>query len=74
MRQEGVKVEVEITGRGVGKALSHASQAGIKYAVIVGERELESGAATVKDLEAGSQSSVGFEKLPDYFKSKLNSM
>ncbi|MBD3261441.1 MAG: histidine--tRNA ligase [Candidatus Altiarchaeales archaeon] len=60
-------VEQEISGRGVGKTLSHASDAGVKYAVILGQTEFDNRSVTVKDLGRGVQETVSLDGLVDWF-------
>jgi len=48
-------VDVEVSGKSLSKALATADSKGYDAAVIVGERELESDAITVKNLKTGEQ-------------------
>ncbi len=59
LRAKGEKVVVELMGRKLASALEAADKLGCKYAVIVGQREVESGILTVRDLEAWKE-----EKIP----------
>ncbi len=63
MRNAGCIVEMELTGKGMGKALKKASSIGSKYAVLVGEDEVESGEYTIKDLSSGEQRKMPLEEL-----------
>ena len=45
------------------KQMEYANRRGIPYVVIVGSQELESGAATVKDMRSGEQRQVAFAEL-----------
>ena len=45
-------------GRGLKGAMKGADRAGAKYALVLGDRELESGEVAVKDLAAHTQETV----------------
>lgn len=64
-------IVLELIGKGVGKTLSFAADSGARYAVIIGEKELEAGEATVKDLAEEKQVSVGFGALAEYLGERL---
>jgi histidyl-tRNA synthetase len=55
LRQEGVNVAVDITGREVGKQLKTADKKGITFALIIGEEELNSEQFKLKNLHDGSE-------------------
>ena len=58
LRSQNVRVEVEVMGRKMGKALEDADRRGIDYAVIVGERELKEDAVVFKKLKERQQTTV----------------
>jgi len=68
LRRAGVSADVDIMRRGVGKSLRYASSINAKYAVIVGEKELESDSVTLRDMASGEQSLVRAEELPKRLK------
>ena len=55
LRQSGIRVEIELRSRKIGKAMSWANSIGASYALVVGPRDLEQGQATVKRLADGEQ-------------------
>ena len=55
LRSSGVRVEIELRSRKVGKAMGWADSIGSNYALVVGPRDLEQGQATVKRLADGEQ-------------------
>jgi histidyl-tRNA synthetase len=61
----GVAAHTEVTGRSLKAGLKWATKIGAAAAVIVGERELETGDAAVRDLDRGDQESVPFEEVPE---------
>ena len=63
LRDAGLRVEFEVMGRKMSKALEDADKRHVDYAVIVGERELKEGKVVVKDLHKREQKTVDLEKL-----------
>ncbi len=65
LRSAGVSADIDIMGRKMAKALKFASSARARYAVIVGSKELEEGAVTLRDMSSGEQSLVPISELAD---------
>jgi histidyl-tRNA synthetase len=63
LRSAGMRVEFEVMGRRMNKALEDADRRKIDYAVIVGKKELEHGEVILRDLERRQQVSIKVEKL-----------
>jgi histidyl-tRNA synthetase len=60
LRREGVATEMAYRGN-MKKRMSKANAAGARYALILGDDELETGKAQLKDLESGEQRAVSLE-------------
>ena len=58
LRHSGVRVEIELRSRKIGKAMGWADSIGATYALVIGPRDLEQGQATVKRLADGEQRPV----------------
>ncbi|MBC7130631.1 histidine--tRNA ligase [Candidatus Bathyarchaeota archaeon] len=63
LRAEGIPVELEVMGRRISRALEDADRRGVAYAVIVGERELEEEAVTLRDMRKREQETVKINEL-----------
>ena len=63
LRRAGVKADVELTGRKIGKALDYAGRLGVPYVVLIGKRDLAEGRVTVRDMETGEQKAVEKERV-----------
>jgi histidyl-tRNA synthetase len=63
LRDAGLRVEFEVMGRKMSKALEDADKRHVDYAVIVGERELKEGKVVVKNLHEREQKTIDLEKL-----------
>jgi histidyl-tRNA synthetase len=66
LRERNLRVDLSLQpNRGVGDQLKLASRKGIRYAVILGGAELESGTAVLKDLGSGDQETLPLEQLAE---------
>ena len=68
LRRAGVAVDLDPAGKGPGTGLKHASKKGCRTAVLLGQKERESGIAVVKDLVERSQREVALADLPRFLK------
>lgn len=59
-RQKGYKVEVELTGKKISKALDRANKEGIQAVMIIGENEVNENIIKLKDLKTGEEASLPF--------------
>jgi histidyl-tRNA synthetase len=74
LRRADVGVHVAMgQGRGLRSQLREAHKRGVRYTVILGEDELESGTAAVRDMRTGEQSGVGLSGLASWLKERLPS-
>ena len=55
----------------IAKQMNFANQAGIPFAIMIGEQEIADGKAVVKDMKAGTQDNVGYSDLVAYLKNKI---
>ena len=58
LRNVGERVELELRGRKIPKAMKWANSIGCQFTVVVGPRDLESDQAMVKNLQSGEQQAV----------------
>jgi histidyl-tRNA synthetase len=63
LRNFGIKVELYPDAVKVGKQFMHADKRAIKFAVIVGETEINEGKFALKNLVSGEQMLLNFEEL-----------
>ena len=64
LRREGVATDMAYRGN-MKKRMSRANAAGAKFALIIGDDELDRGEATLKDLATGEQRSVSLDILTE---------
>jgi histidyl-tRNA synthetase len=71
LRRAGLGVYVAMgRERGLRSQLREADKRGVRYTVIVGENELDSGQATVRDMRSGDQADVDLDALVPWFKAR----
>jgi histidyl-tRNA synthetase len=58
LRSKGIRVDLELRGRKIGKAMSWANSIGATHCLVVGPQDLEQGQVTVKNLGSGGQQVV----------------
>ncbi len=68
LRSAGVAVDLDPSGKGPGAGLKNAAKRGCRTAVLVGEKERQSGIVVVKDLVERSQREVPIGDLPRILK------
>ena len=71
LRKANIPTEVDLSRKKFKKILAYANKIDVKYTVLVGERDLEEGKVTVKDMVSGEQEMVDIDKVVDYIKEKL---
>ena len=66
LRRKGVSCEVDLMERSVKTQFKYANKTGAGFFAVLGERELEEGAAEVKDMRNSASERVKFGELADY--------
>ncbi|MGB9838101.1 histidine--tRNA ligase [Methanothermobacter sp.] len=65
LRTEGVSADMDLAGRKLRKALSYADNLGARFVVLTGERDLQEGKVTLRDMEDASQEAVDRTEVVD---------
>jgi histidyl-tRNA synthetase len=63
LRAAGVRVDLAYGGRGLKGAMKAADRSGARYALVLGERDLDAGTVGVKDLVDGEQTDVALDQV-----------
>ncbi|HSX18032.1 MAG TPA: histidine--tRNA ligase [Candidatus Saccharimonadales bacterium] len=63
LRQEGLRLAVDSTGRKVDTQIKSAAKAGIPYVIFIGEHELDSQRFKLKDLRSGEEKELSMERM-----------
>jgi histidyl-tRNA synthetase len=63
LRQAGVRVDLAYGGRGLKGSMKAADRSGARYALVLGDRDLEAGTVGLKDLASGVQRDVPLDSV-----------
>ncbi len=58
IRQSGINLSVDLSGRKLDKQLRSADKKGVKYVLVIGEKELSEGVYSLKELKSGASESL----------------
>ncbi|MFZ1729254.1 MAG: histidine--tRNA ligase [Bacteroidota bacterium] len=67
MRTKGIAIEIDYAGRSLKAQMREANKLACPFVAIVGESEMNAEQAQVKNMRQGTQESVEFTRLADYF-------
>ena len=62
LRQEGIKVAESFAKDGLKNQLDIANKLGVKYTLILGQKELSEGTILLRDMEGGVQETINYNK------------
>lgn len=71
LRKAGVKVKEAFAKKGLTEQLEIANKLKVKYALILGQKEILDGTIIIRDMESGVQEIVDFEKVISEIKKRL---
>ena len=63
LREQGLNLAVDLSGKKIGDQLRTADKKGLRYALIIGEKELEDDQFTLKDLKNGTEEKHSLERI-----------
>jgi len=66
LRNEGISVMTDLLGRSLKAQMKEANRCSAKYAIIIGQDELATSRAVVKNMIDGSQINIDFDKIIDF--------
>ena len=73
LRAGGLRVDLAYGDRGLKGAMRAADRSGARFALVAGDRDIESGTVGVKDLATGEQQAVPIDSVVSEVISRLNS-
>ncbi|WP_425445911.1 histidine--tRNA ligase [Dethiothermospora halolimnae] len=68
IRKLGVKVDIDMTNKKLGKKLKGVDKRNIPYVIIIGEDELKNGKVKIKNMKTGKEEEVEIENIGGYVK------
>jgi histidyl-tRNA synthetase len=72
LRRAGIKVAQAFTKDSLKVQLEEANRLGVKYSLILGQKELQDGTILVRDMESGVQEAVDLNKIRVELEKRLN--
>ena len=63
LRDNGIATDLDLKGRALGKQIEYVNSTKIPYLVVLGPREIQSGAVKLKEMATGVETQVTFEGL-----------
>lgn len=63
LREEGLKAETDICSRGLKAQMKYANKIGAKFSMVLGDNEIESGKAKLKDMEEGTETEIKIDEV-----------
>ena len=73
LRADGFKVQTDICGKGLKAQMKYADKIGASFTMVLGDNELETKKANLKNMENGEITEVSLENLSDDLFSAVNS-
>ena len=61
LREGGAAVECDVVGRSLKAQMKYADKLGARYTIVVGDNELETGRAQLKDMDSGATEEVSLD-------------
>lgn len=61
LREGGVAVQTDIVGRGLKAQMKYADKIGAKQVIVIGDNELETKQAKLKDMDAGTEAPIALD-------------
>ena len=63
IRQEGLKAETDICGRGLKAQMKYANKIGAKFCCVLGDEEIANGKARLKDMAEGTETVINIDEI-----------
>ena len=71
LRAEGLSVSEDLAQEGLKQQLESATECGVKYALVLGQKEIMDDTIMVRDMENGIQEIIDFKKIVPEMKKRL---
>lgn len=68
LRLKGICAEYDLLGRSLKAQMKYADKIGAKYTLIIGDSEIESGTAKLKNMTDSSQTEIELDRIAEYIK------
>ena len=68
LRKSDIKADVDLNGKKFKKLMNHADKIKVPKIIIIGEKDLDEGKVTIKDMVSGEQEPVDVDDIVNYLK------
>jgi histidyl-tRNA synthetase len=68
LRKNDIKADVDLNGKKFKKLMNHADKIKVPKIIIIGEKDLDEGKVTIKDMVSGEQELVDIDDIINYLK------
>ncbi|MBQ3547472.1 MAG: histidine--tRNA ligase [Clostridia bacterium] len=72
LRADGFKVQTDITSRGLKAQMKFADKIGATFTMVLGDSEIDSGSARLKNMQSGEETTVKLSNISDELFAALN--
>ena len=71
LRADKIYAECDIMGRSLKAQMKYADKIGAEYVLIIGDNEIETGRAVLKNMQNSEQQEISLDSVADFFKTTL---
>ena len=68
VRKNGISVDTDHVGRGLRASMKYADKLGAQYTMVLGDNEIETGEASIKNMQSGEQETIKLDAIAEYLK------
>jgi histidyl-tRNA synthetase len=68
LRKGGISCNAALLDRNISKHMKYANSINAKFTIIIGENEISSGQASVKNMQSGEQQNIPFDKIVEHIR------
>ncbi len=70
LRDSGIKTEYNLSGKGINAQMKYANKIGAKNLVLIGDQEIETNQASLKNMMTGEEKQINIDKIKNYIGEK----
>ncbi len=68
LRKAGVSADTDHMGRGLRAQMKYADKSGFRYTMVLGDNEIETARAVIKDMVSGEQTETALDNIAEFFR------
>ena len=71
LRRTGFRVDIDYSDRSLKAQMKYADKIKVRYVLIIGEKECQTGIASIKNMDTGNQEDIPIEDIKDYLRKNI---